>query len=63
MTFSVVSTILNVSEVYPVGCPIVVTPWFNAMSMALVALLGNLRPVIAIECNIVHFFDIVQLPE
>ena len=62
-TFSVVSMILNVLGVYPVGCPTVVTSWFDATSTTLVAPLGDLHSVIATERNIVHFFDIVQLLE
>ena len=55
--------ILNVLGVCQVGCPTVVTLWFDAMSMRLVVLLGDLRPVIAAECNVVCFFDVVQLSE
>ena len=63
MTFSVMSMILNVLGVSPVGCPTVVTWWFDVMSMALVVLLGDFHPVITTEHNIVCFLDIVQLPE
>ena len=63
MTFSVMSMILNISGVCPVGCPTVVTSWFDVMSMALIVLLGDLHPVITAERNIVHFLDIVQSRE
>ena len=63
MTFSVIFTILKVSGVCPVGFPTVVALWFNVTSMALIALLGDLHPVIAAERNVVRFFDIVQLLE
>ena len=63
MTFSVVSMILNILGVCPVGFPTAVTLWFYATSMALAALLGDLRSVIAAKCNVIHFFEIVQLPE
>ena len=60
-TFSVVSTILNVSGVCSVGFPTVGASWFYATSMALVAPLGDLHSAIAVKHNIVCFFDIVQL--
>ena len=63
MTFSAMSTILNILGVCPVDYPTVVTPWFKATSMALITLLGDLCPEIAAECNVVCFFNIVQLPE
>ena len=62
-TFSVMSMILSILGVCPVGCPTVVTLWFNVMYMVLVAPLGDLCPVIAAERNVVHFLDIVQSPE
>ena len=60
MTLSVVSTILNVSGVCSVGFPTVGASWFDAMSTALVAPLGDLRSAITAECNAVRFFNIVQ---
>ena len=54
-------TILNVSGVCSVGFPTVGALWFDATSMALVSPLGDLRSAIAVERNIVHFFDIVQI--
>ena len=60
MTLSVASTILKVSGVCSVGFPTVGVSWFYATSMALVVPLGDLRSVIAVEHNIVGFFDIVQ---
>ena len=35
--------------------------WFDAMSTALVSPLGDLRSAIAVERNVVRFFDIVQI--
>ena len=61
MTLSVVSTILNVLGVCSVGFPTVGASWFDATSTALVSPLGDLRSAIAVERNVVRFFDIVQI--
>ena len=60
LRLSVVCTILNVSGVCSVGFPTVGASWFNATSTALVSPLGDLRSAIAVEHNVVCFFDIVQ---
>ena len=60
--FSVMSTILNISGVWSVGCPTVITSWCDVMFMALIAALGDLHPAIIAEHNVVCFFNIVQLP-
>ena len=58
MTFSVMSMILNILGVCPVGFLTGVTSWFDATSMALVALLGDLHSAIAAECNVVCFLTL-----
>ena len=63
MTFSVMSTILNILGVWSVYFPTAVTSWFDVMSMALIAALGDLHPGLAAERSVICFFDIVQLPE
>ena len=44
-----------------VGFPTVGALWFDATSTVLISLLGDLRSAIAIERNVVRFFDIVQV--